>query len=111
MPESSARKRCQIHLSTAIVMMFVAGGLTWANVRESKFDLLFEAGLITVVATRRGWPYWFFSEDAVVSTMERARIIYWVPAVVDLLVAILVLFAVLFVCECWIRRRAARKGV
>ena len=31
-----ARPWFQYHLSTAIVLMFVAGGLMWANVRESK---------------------------------------------------------------------------
>src|SRR5204863_6185967 len=31
MPTPPPRKRFQIHLSTAIVMMFVAGGFTWAN--------------------------------------------------------------------------------
>jgi len=30
MPEPPPRKRFQIHLSTAIVMMFVAGALMWA---------------------------------------------------------------------------------
>ncbi|HLX65279.1 MAG TPA: hypothetical protein VKX17_28680 [Planctomycetota bacterium] len=31
MPEPPRRWRFQIHLSTAVVMMFVAGGLIWAN--------------------------------------------------------------------------------
>ncbi|HLX59657.1 MAG TPA: hypothetical protein VKX17_00105 [Planctomycetota bacterium] len=34
MPEPPRRARFQIHLSTAIVMMFVAGGLMWANFYE-----------------------------------------------------------------------------
>ncbi len=33
MTEPPRRKRFQFHLSTAIVMMFVAGGLSWANLR------------------------------------------------------------------------------
>jgi len=34
MPETARRKRFQIHLSTAVVMMFVSGGIIWANVSE-----------------------------------------------------------------------------
>jgi hypothetical protein len=34
MTEPPRRKRFQIHLSTAIVLMFVAGGSIWANVHE-----------------------------------------------------------------------------
>jgi len=30
------RKRFQIHLSTAVLMMFVAGALMWANMRERR---------------------------------------------------------------------------
>jgi len=35
-PETPRRRRFQIHLSTAILMMFVAGVLIWANVRGQK---------------------------------------------------------------------------
>lgn len=34
MSEGLRRARLQIHLSTAVLMMFVAGGLIWANVKE-----------------------------------------------------------------------------
>jgi len=35
MPQSPPRKRFQVHLSTAIVLMFVTGALIWANVAPS----------------------------------------------------------------------------
>jgi|SRR5579862_2296630 len=38
MPEPPRRARFQIHLSTAIVMMFVAGGLIWANVNGRRVE-------------------------------------------------------------------------
>src|SRR5438874_1770002 len=38
MPDSPHRSRFQIHLSTAIVLMFVAGGLIWANVSGRRVD-------------------------------------------------------------------------
>ena len=40
MPTPPPRKRFQIHLSTAIVMMFVAGGILWANL-TSRLDKTF----------------------------------------------------------------------
>src|SRR5258706_7108575 len=42
-PEPPRRKRFQIHLSTAIVMMFVAGAIIWANVRERVHTRLYDA--------------------------------------------------------------------
>src|SRR5437868_13219387 len=41
MPTPPPRKRFQFHLSTAIVMMFVAGGLIWANVRGYKAEHIY----------------------------------------------------------------------
>src|SRR5436190_1900459 len=40
MPTPPPRKRFQIHLSTPIVMTFVAGGLIWANLREHRPGIL-----------------------------------------------------------------------
>lgn len=36
MPESPRRSRFQIHLSTAVVLMFAAGGILWANLAERR---------------------------------------------------------------------------
>jgi hypothetical protein len=50
----------QIHLSTAIVLMFVAGGLVWANIRQRITEVTF---LVSVID--RGWPYvWAKDEDS-----------------------------------------------
>src|SRR5580765_8505531 len=38
MAEAPPRKRFQIHLSTAIVLMFVAGALIWANIRPTRLE-------------------------------------------------------------------------
>lgn len=40
MPKPPRRRRFQIHLSTAIVMMFVAGVLIWANTRGRRVETI-----------------------------------------------------------------------
>src|SRR5258707_1223606 len=60
MTEPPPRKRFQIHLSTAILMMFVAGGFIWLNTRAQldtatgqRKDLGLEADF---VFRSFGWP-------------------------------------------------------
>lgn len=45
MPSAQPRKRFQIHLSTAIVLMFVAGALIWANVRMNRTEKIQRPGI------------------------------------------------------------------
>jgi hypothetical protein len=92
--EQSRRKRFQIHLSTAVLLMLAAGAIVWANVKERPWG---ERFII------RGWPldwmeYWGMS--------GKDYSLLGIPC--DIVVAALLLFAVWFVCEWWIRRRAAR---
>ena len=44
MPKPPRRARFQMHLSTAILMMFVAGGLVWVNVRQRDGMTIFHLG-------------------------------------------------------------------
>jgi len=57
---ATPRKRplFQFHLSTAVILMFVAGGLIWLNVNERHFGRGAEGSLIWVVSDEygRGWP-------------------------------------------------------
>jgi len=112
--------RFQIHLSTAIVLMFVAGALIWANVRASSTPVYVEfpykicpnpdgfGGWIEEIRVRKiqsnqfGWPL-----PTVKGTLEQ----YWnrTNIAMNVLVALTILFAVWFVLEWLIRRRAARK--
>jgi hypothetical protein len=48
MTEPPPRQRFQFHLSTAIVLMFVAGAVMWANIRGTDHDYG-ELGLITIM--------------------------------------------------------------
>ena len=58
------RPRFQFHLSTAIVLMFVAGGILWANMRDSRYTVSVDSGEIFMtlplqtqgVAYTFGWP-------------------------------------------------------
>src|SRR5947207_2506379 len=109
MPTPPPRKRFQIHLSTAIVMMFVAGGLMWANTRDS--------GPMTTQNGAQhgayGWPMLgvFIYHNAVPFSRD-AHIIrsYSFPSIAfDLLAAIYFLIGVCFLSE-RLRRRAGRSA-
>jgi|SRR5579862_5858541 len=119
------RKRFQVHLSTAVVLMFAAGGLIWGNVTPNKLrdftcgaDYGIEYGwpngaykeLRHVVVTQANNANPFNSCDTLLS--ERRPEIEWSFAgiTIDIAVAIAILFAVWFVCERWIAWRAGRKS-
>jgi len=63
------RKPFQIHLSTALVLMFVPAGLVWLNVRKVKTDIYEEFPKEIEIEIRyffspmpthgRGWPWHF----------------------------------------------------
>jgi hypothetical protein len=115
-------KRFQIHLSTAIVMMFVAGILLWANVRE--YDVkpmdspmrmwygdepqkLYQVRDEAFVDKKWGWPLEFLHHRFFAET--EYRFMYWCAGI-DFYFAACVLLAVWFLCEWLIRHRAAQKG-
>jgi len=110
------RKRFQIHLSTAIVMMFAAGGLIWANAvpEATRSNGVLPSSYVQGMAYSNyefrcyGWPW-----VAVVWTQERAgNIVTWQGADVfnrkelaaDILVALAILVSLTTLCEWRIRR-------
>ena len=118
----------QLHLSTATVLMFVAGGLLWANVRVTKASQLVHfrsvngPGEETIIWFSKGFPVSFdrwsptVSRDVLVLrgapaptfTDELYENPYtWIAF--DIVVSILILASVLAICEWLIRRREARK--
>jgi len=134
MPEISLRGRFQIHLSTAVVMMFVAGGIIWANIRPTKsryavqsiqtgkiwfneFDSSDVRGDVRNVFPAYGWPFTAvqslaFDEGISQNYDYSAQSYYtnYTKAALDLALSFMILFVVWFLCEWLIRRRAARKG-
>ena len=71
----SNRPWFRIHLSTAIVLMFVAGGLIWANVVPSTRQSIGQRDRSTVKEelTHYGWPLIFCESEVVVGAIERPK--------------------------------------
>jgi len=93
------RKRFQVHLSTAVVLMFAAGGMIWLNVtdRWQGFHSLYGWPLVAMEA----W------HSTILDGTQRNLLIGSIA--LDALTALAILFAVWFVCERWIAWRAGRK--
>ena len=101
MPNPPPRMRFQFHLSTAIVMMFVAGALMWANsVKYFDYPHPMEG--------YRGWPVIMYYADRPVNAQSNSFVYSMV--LLNAIIALAILLAVWFLCEWLIRRRAARKG-
>src|SRR6185295_10134231 len=57
-----ARRRFQIHLSTAIVLMIVAGLLIFANVADSRFELMHGKAFLLSSVGRSMPPHFGWTE-------------------------------------------------
>ncbi len=138
MTEPPRRKRFQIHLSTAIVLMFVAGGLLWANTYariESKCEWVGQPASqpdapyndeerTRYIQTLRGWPFSAlktsdYSFRSIQGSTDPLKSFERVPGstqiralwvCIDILIGLGLLGVSWFLCESLIRRRAARKG-
>jgi hypothetical protein len=106
-----SKLRFQIHLSTAIVVMFVAGELLWLNIRK-----LPDVYPLTESFHYRihGWPfvtnYWLLTLDSEEATLQPPNGYWdWPHLVVNFFCALIILALVAFVCEWWIRHRHVRK--
>lgn len=111
MTEAPRRKWLQVHLSTAVVLMFAAGGMMWLNVtghKTLKPDLWLENYFVEI--TDFGFPLVaksHYSRPEIYFVRESD---YWneKEVVIDALFALAILFAVWFICEWWIRRGESR---
>jgi hypothetical protein len=104
MSDKPKRAWFQIHLSTAIVLMFAAAGLLWVNAAPA------EDRRNWTTTFRYGFPKFFYHRDydhRGSGDFEGDR--FSVPSfVLDVCVMLAILFAVAFLCEWLIRRLEAR---
>jgi len=122
MLEPARRKRFQIHLSTALVMMIAAGILIWANVtseareivaRDYTYDQEGHAYPIPDPPWRTvrqyGWPLTALVLSEFHPLDHRAHEFAIASVAVDFLVFAVALIVTGLICELWIRIRSAQK--
>jgi hypothetical protein len=104
--ESSRLKRFPIHVPTVVAMILVTGVLIWANVRRDCGDFM----TIPITVCDCGWPDHFveFKLDHV--TQQSDYIFGIQELIIDLVIAINILWLIWKTSEWRIRRRAARKA-
>ncbi|HLX62998.1 MAG TPA: hypothetical protein VKX17_17135 [Planctomycetota bacterium] len=86
------------------MLMFVAGGLIWANTRSKRF--FWDDAMII----RFGWPEAAVQQEILLDGSTPIYIKDYESLFIDLMTAFIILTAVWFLCEWLIRWRAARKG-
>ena len=114
------RKRFQIHLSTAVVLMFVAGGMLWLNTTVFRGGLILTDGkllkdrFIIDLNTfwgmgnlkTRGWPFRYHLEIADSFTNGR----WWLWSMsFNIAVAVSLVLVVAALTEILIRRRETKQ--
>ncbi len=109
MPEPPPRKRFQIHLSTAIAMMFIAGAVIWLNTRQEFVEysraFVFMQGLKSVPTKAGfGWPYYCVFRDA------RGWTIEYIALAKNLIAFVIISLLFCFLSEYLIRRHASGNG-
>jgi len=100
------RKRFQVHLSTAVVLMFAAGGIIWGNLCAYEESVGPSMEMQPGDMCRfYGWPARAFTLNITQGFSHYDAF----AATIDVVTALAILFAVWFVCERWIAWRAGRK--
>lgn len=119
-PVKTRRAWLRIHLSTALVLMVLAGGLVGLNVRE-RVELGKTVGIpahnFTECYDRYGWPFdaiasWHFIwqlENGVRTNTQKSWFLLENQLAADIAVFLSILFAVWFVLEWRINRQAAKR--
>jgi hypothetical protein len=105
----------QYHLSTALVLMLVVGGLMWANMGNQGTDWGRAEDLDTrdiphYAKHEYGWPLEFYSRCAMYLRDSSDVVVQWNKAnlALDVLVAIALVYAVALLLEWRIRRKERR---
>ena len=110
MPNTPPRKCFQIHLSTAIVLMFDAGILIGANtfITVHVGERYISNGQhYTYYEHNRGFPMTLYSSYSMDGPIHFSK----TGIIINSLFVLIVLGLTWFLCEWWFRRRAPRKDV
>ena len=119
MPELPRRKRFQIHLSTAIALIFVFGGLVWINLywntevleRKNAPETCFmnsdtPNALLDFYICKYGWPLTaancyklVYQDGRVLIFHNESFVIHYFQAAFDLIIALLILVAIRYAFE------------
>ena len=105
MTDKPRRAWFQLHLSTAIVLMFVAGGLLWANIRVQEVSSIYPFPFLIEYA--RGWPMLYLNYSRV-GAPPNDQYWTWLNLLINLLCSIGLLTVVAAISERVLRRREAR---
>jgi hypothetical protein len=105
----SKRHWFQIHLSTAIVLMFAAGGLLWANCIKVEVNVPSDIPIYGAIAY--GWPCWVFLKRRGKLAGVNMDGEWWFGSGILANVAVVaaILFVLAFVLEAIFDRREAKK--
>ena len=110
---SDKRRLWQIHLSTAVLMMFFAGGIMYENKIPHRLHCFTSEH--PELPDVYGWPFPVFWGDGWVILREESPRIPWtlrsvsLGVTLDFISAMMMLAAAAFFCEFLIRRRERRK--
>jgi len=102
----SKRRFWQIHLSTAVVLMFVTAGFLWLNFRPRHvqwFVLRWHEKYYFEPATVIGWPRVYSGHTNTGSTLDVPPL--FVSVTINLTVMLVAVVIASFACEYFIRRR------
>ena len=106
--------RLQLHFSTCIVLMFVAGGLLWANVRPQSIEVELSNDVPLnpdplVIGIVRGWPTTFHVEYLFADSNYGYLPWNRTHLLINIITNLAILAVTAFACEWRIRRREACK--
>lgn len=113
MSDTPERRYWQIHLSTAIILMFVGGSLLWANCSSRTTDLgpvvrgdsLSLADDLRMYMYEYGWPWTAYTRDYGFYR-ESGHKPWSIPfALANSAVALVLTTGLILICEFWIGRR------
>lgn len=119
--DSPKRPKFQIHLSTSIVLMFVAGILIWANTRNQAHAVkdtyapfgIDESTGAELTPEFYGWPMFAYSNGSLYVRASKPHFRYWSDepkifkerALLDAFVGLYILLATATFCEWFIHLR------